>query len=59
MHLYCRATVGGQEVVVQQSVAEPVYDDPVARRAIEDHLRYRLMQKILEKWTPKIHVRRG
>jgi len=58
VHLSCKAVVGGRELVVQQSVAQPVYDDPDARRAVEHHMRYQLMMKILEHWTPKIRVRR-
>ena len=56
--LECRAEVGGEVVVVRVEMVEAVYDEPAVRKAIEENLRIALMVKILEKWTPKIHVHR-
>ena len=52
------AKVGTERLQVKQTVLQGVYDDPEARKAIEAELRYRLMVKILEKWTPVIKVNR-
>ena len=54
--LSCRATVGGENVEVRISMVRAAYDDPGVREVVENQLRQALMQKILGKWTPKIHV---
>lgn len=54
--LSCRVKVGGEWLIVQQSIVRAVYEDPAARKVIEDHLRQALMMKILERWTPAIRV---
>lgn len=56
--LSCQAEVGGEVVTARMTVAQPVWDDPEARQAIERHIRLSLMEQILKKWTPKITVRR-
>lgn len=58
VRLSCRATVGGEQLEISATVVEAVYEDPVTREFIEKQLRMALMNKILEKWTPKIHVQR-
>jgi len=59
VYMSCSAMVGGRELRVEQLVVEEVYDDLAARKAVEAHLRHQLMMKILERWTPKIKVRRN
>ena len=54
--LRCRADVGGRQVEVRQSIARPVYDDPIARKVLEAHIRQALMMAILEEWTPVIEI---
>lgn len=56
LRLSCKAVVAGEELEVSMSVAEPVYDDPEARKLVEKQLRLALMDKILEKWTPVVKV---
>lgn len=58
VQLSCTAIVAGEEVQVSMTVVGPVWDDPEPRKLIEQQLRRALMDKILEKWTPKIRVRR-
>lgn len=55
----CKARIGSQEVTVRDQMLEVVYRDPVARLAAETFLRRKLMDAILEKWTPVIKVQRG
>lgn len=54
----CKARIGDEQVMVQEVMLEVVYNDPVARAAAEKFLRRKLMDAILEKWTPVIHVSR-
>lgn len=54
--LVCEATVGGEKLQVRIEMPEAAYADEAAREHIESLLRYNLMQKILEKWTPVIRV---
>lgn len=54
--LSCKATVAGEEIQVSMYVAAPVYEDPEARKLVMKQLRFGLMEKILEKWTPVIRV---
>ena len=56
--LECRAEVGGEVVSVSVELVEAAYNDPVARAYIEGSLRLSLIEKIVEKYPPKIHVRR-
>lgn len=56
--LTCQAQVGGETIEVRQMVAEPVYQDRVAREAVEKALREQLIREIVKKWTPVIKVRR-
>lgn len=56
--LYCEAEVAGEKVTVQMTTDERVAADPVARQAIEEMLRHKLMDGILKKWKPKIKERR-
>lgn len=58
VELTVTARVGDETVFCTQRVLAGVWDDPDARKAVEAQLRYQLMVRILEKWTPKIHVRR-
>jgi hypothetical protein len=58
VELTIEAQVGSDRIVIKDMVLAPVYDDPDARKAIEAQLRYKLMQSILDKWKPKIQVRR-
>lgn len=58
VHLSVRATVAGEEVFAQMTVPPQVWDDPGAREAITESLRFKLVTEILKKWTPKIIVRR-
>lgn len=57
VELSCQATIGGEKISVRQIVARPVYDDPIAREAIERALREQLVRGIVERWTPVIRVR--
>jgi len=58
VELSCRATVGGQTVSVRQLIPTAVYDDPTALGVIEQALRQQLMLGLLDKFKPKIRVRR-
>lgn len=57
VHLSCKATVGDQEVTSQMSVSRAVWDDPAARQAIKEGLRFKLVEEILKKWSPVVKVR--
>jgi hypothetical protein len=58
VRLTCTAKVGGERVSVQTYCLEAVYNEPDAKKAINTQVRRALMDKILEKWTPKITVER-
>lgn len=58
VELYIEVTVGGERLFVQTRCVEAVYNDPAAREQIERMIRSSLMDRILEKWTPVIRVRR-
>jgi hypothetical protein len=58
VRLSCKAVVAGEKCEVSLIVAAPVYDDPISRDLVSQQLRRALMDKILEKWTPVIHVQR-
>lgn len=55
----CTATVGDEELSAQISVPGVVWDDPGARGAIEESLRFKLIAEILKKWTPVIKIERS
>ena len=57
VELSCRATIGGETVSVRQLIPTAVYDDEVAREVVEQALR-QLMLALLDKFKPKIRVRR-
>lgn len=57
--LKCEAKVGGRTVEVRQVVVAAAYDESEDfRDMIHEGLRRQLMEAILEKWTPVVHVRR-
>jgi hypothetical protein len=56
--LTCEATVAGERLVVRQVVANPVWNDPEARDAVERSIRHELMHEILKRWSPVIRVQR-
>lgn len=58
VELSCSVKVGDEMVMVRRMYAAEVYDDPEARKAVEEHLRFELVRAILDQWKPKIHVRR-
>lgn len=58
VELSCEATIGGETVYVRQLVHAIVYDDPEARKAVEQALRQQLMLGLLDDFKPKIRVRR-
>lgn len=58
VEMSCTAEIGGQRVEVIQVIPEAAYQDPSLRKVVEEALRQKLMLAILEKWTPKIRVRR-
>lgn len=58
VQLSCTATVAGEEIQVSMMVAAPVFEDPECLKLIQKQIRQALMDKILEKWTPVIKVRR-
>ena len=57
--LTCSAAVGGERLFVQTQIVEAVYNEPNARKAVEESLRRTMMEKILERWTPVIKVERA
>lgn len=57
VHLWCECRVNGQTLRVEQTIARYVYDDPEARKVIQEAIRQRLMTAILGRWKPKIQVR--
>lgn len=58
VELTCECRINGERLYTTQVVLEMVYNDPVARKAVEEMIRQRLMMGILDKWKPKIQVRR-
>jgi hypothetical protein len=58
VELSCKATIGGETVYVRQLVPAAAYDDPEAREVIEQGVRQQLMLSLLDKFKPKIIVRR-
>lgn len=56
--LSCEVTVDGERLAVEQHVAAAAWDDPEARKHIERSMRYKIMERVLEKAPPKIEVRR-
>lgn len=58
VELSCRATIGGETISVRQQVHAAVYEDAVAREAVEQALRQQLMLSLLDRFKPKISVRR-
>ena len=56
--LSCEAKIGDQKVTVREHILEVVYNDPEARKTVEWLLRRKLMDAILEKWTPVVKVTR-
>lgn len=56
IELTVEARVGNETILLRKIVVQSVYDDPIAKSAIEQSLRVELMYKILEKWKPKIKV---
>lgn len=57
VELTVSATVGGEAIQCQQRVLAEVWNDPDARKAIEENMRFKLVMEILRKWTPVIKVR--
>lgn len=57
VEVYCEARVGGETLRVQMNVASIAWHDDEAREVIEGGLRMRLMEKILENWTPVVYTR--
>ena len=57
--LTCTAKVGGDTLFAQTQIVEAVYNEPNARKAVEESLRRTMMEKILERWTPVIKVERA
>jgi len=58
VELSCKATIGGETVSVRQMIMAEVYDDPETRKAAEHAVRQQLMLGLLDKFKPKIRVRR-
>lgn len=58
VRLRCECRINGELLYAEQTVAAPVWDDPEARKAVEEMIRQRLMMAVLDKWKPKIQVRR-
>lgn len=58
VEMSCQAEVAGEIIQVRQVLPANAYDDPALREVVETALRQKLMLAIMEKWTPKIKVRR-
>lgn len=58
VELTVTAEVGGETITCMQHCLAGVYNDPEARKALEEALRQSLMMAILKKWKPVIKVRR-
>jgi hypothetical protein len=58
VQMCCEAKVGGETLWVESSVPEDILQDSEAMKHIEHSLRMHLMEKILERWSPVIRVRR-
>lgn len=58
VELVCRAQVGTEQVEARQAIPDIALDEPGVREAVEEALRYKLMAAILERWKPRIEVRR-
>jgi hypothetical protein len=57
--LWVEAKVAGASVTARQAVDAQMYDsDPNMRQAADQALRRALVEAILERWKPVIHVRR-
>lgn len=57
VELTVSATVGGEVIQCRQRVLAEVWNDPDARKAVEENMRFKLVMEILRKWTPVIKVR--
>lgn len=58
VEMSCTAEVAGEKITVRQMLPANAYDDRSLREVVETALRQKLMLAIMEKWTPKITVRR-
>lgn len=58
VEMSCQAEVAGEIIQVRQVLPEEAYRDRALREVVETALRQKLMLAILEKWTPKVKVRR-
>lgn len=58
VRLRCECRVNGELLYAEQAIPAVVYDDPQAREAVQEAIRRRLMTAVLDKWKPKIQVRR-
>lgn len=56
--LRCTATVQGERIEVRTTVDAAAYEAPELREMLREQIRRKLMEAILEKWTPVIEVRR-
>lgn len=58
VRLRCECRINGELLYAEQTIPAVVYDDPQAREAVQEAIRRRLMMAVLDKWKPKIQVRR-
>lgn len=52
----CRITINGERILASRPVPRDVWADPIAREHVARSLRMELVNAVLERWTPKIHV---
>lgn len=58
VRMRCECRINGELLYAEQAVPAVVYDDPDGRGAVEEAVRQRLMMAILDRWKPKIQIRR-
>lgn len=58
VRMRCECRINGELLYAEQTVPAVVYDDPEARKAVEEAVRQRLMMAVLDRWKPEIQVSR-
>lgn len=58
IEISCECRVNGERLYALQTVPEAVWRDSEAREAIIEAVRQRLMMAVLDRWKPKVQVRR-
>jgi hypothetical protein len=58
IRLTCSITVQGAVITATMQVPSEMYDDPAGRVSVERHLRFKLFEKVIDKFPPNISAER-